>query len=62
MKFGPGLESLLARAGITKAELARRLGVTANSVTNWKALAPEYALAYLRLLIEYNRLLPPPGN
>lgn len=51
-----GLDGLLARAGINKAELARRLGVTQNAVQKWKAVAPKYATVYLELLIEHNRL------
>lgn len=52
------LDSLLERAGITKAELARRLGITANSISKWKGYAPQYAIAYLELLVEYNRVRP----
>lgn len=51
-------KKLLRRAGITKAELARRLGLTPRGVSNWKSNPPDYAIAYLELLIEYNRLLP----
>lgn len=54
MTFG----DLLRRAGITKAELARRLGVTANAVSKWGEGAPRYAVAYLELLVEYNRVRP----
>ena len=49
---------LLERAGITKAELARRIGVTANAIAKWKDNPPKYATAYLELLIEYNRVRP----
>lgn len=51
-------KDLLVRAGVTKAELARRLGLSPRGVSNWKNKPPDYAVAYLRLLIEYNRLLP----
>lgn len=52
-------EALLARAGITKAELARRLGLTPNAVSKWRhGKVPKYATAYLELLIEYNRVRP----
>lgn len=51
-------EALLERAGVTKAELARRLGLQPNSVYNWKLGPPSYAAAYLKLLIEYNRVRP----
>lgn len=50
--------ALLGRAGITKAELARRLGITPNAVSKWGASPPKYATAYLELLIEYNRVRP----
>jgi DNA-binding transcriptional regulator YiaG len=49
---------LLERAGISKAELARRLGVTAQCVTRWGSDAPGYAIAYLELLVKYNRVRP----
>lgn len=52
------LERLLTKAGITKAELARRLGVTANAVSKWKDSPPRYAITYLELLITYNRIAP----
>lgn len=53
-----GFEQLLERSGINKAELGRRLGITAPSITRWGALAPQYAVAYLELLVEYNRVRP----
>ena len=49
---------LLNRAGITKAELARRLGITEGGVHKWKDSPPRYAVAYLELLVEYNRYRP----
>lgn len=52
------LDALLSRSGITKADLARRLGVTPNGVCKWKYRLPQYAVAYLELLIEYNRVRP----
>jgi transcriptional regulator with XRE-family HTH domain len=58
--FGERMDfaGLLARAGITKAELARRLGISANAVSKWGANPPRYAVAYLELLIEFNRVRP----
>ena len=53
-----GLKALLGRAGISKAELARRLGITANAVSKWRDSGPRYAVAYLELLIEFNRVRP----
>jgi len=49
---------LLAHAGITKAELARRLGLKAGTISGWREYPPPYAIAYLELLIEYNRVRP----
>lgn len=46
------------RAGITKAELARRLGLNAGTVSLWKDKIPLYAKAYLELLIAFNRIRP----
>lgn len=51
-------KGLLERAGITKAELARRLGITSGAVSLWRDNPPRYAVAYLELLIEYNRVRP----
>lgn len=53
-----GFRDLLLRAGITKAELARRLGLSPNTVSKWRDSPPRYAVAYLELLIEYNRVRP----
>jgi DNA-binding XRE family transcriptional regulator len=49
---------VLERAGITKAELARRLGLNSRTVSAWGEEVPRYALAYLELLIAYNRVRP----
>ena len=51
-------EQLLVRAGISKAELGRRLGLKSPSISRWGSDAPMYAIAYLELLIEYNRVRP----
>ena len=50
--------SLLKKAGITKAELSRRLGITQNAVSKWGDSPPQYAVAYLELLVKYNRVRP----
>ena len=49
---------LLKRAGISKAELARRFGMNPRSISAWKEDPPGYAVAYLELLIDYNRYAP----
>ncbi len=46
---------LVKRAGITKAELGRRMGVSSGTVSSWRDSAPHYAIVYLELLIEFNR-------
>mgnify|MGYP001606336853 CR=1 FL=1 len=51
-------EELLKRAGLTKAELARRLGLTANAISRWRNNPPRYAVAYLEQMIEFNRIKP----
>lgn len=51
-------KSLLQRAGITKAELSRRLSINPRTVSSWKSSPPAYAVAYLELLIAHNKLLP----
>ena len=52
------MKELLERAGLTKAELSRRLGLKPGTVVGWKDSPPGYAVAYLELLIEYNRYRP----
>ena len=48
---------LLARAGFSKAELARRLGLTPQTVSDWKGAPPRYALAYLGLYVKVKEAL-----
>jgi len=48
-------DELLGRAGITKADLARKLKITPRTVSAWHETPPGYAVAYLELLIEFNR-------
>ena len=43
---------LLMSAGLTKRELAERLGVSAHQVSVWKQNPPLYALAYLELYVK----------
>lgn len=45
---------ILNRAGITKAELSRRLGLNPRSISAWGDDPPKYAAAYLELLTSYN--------
>lgn len=49
---------MLMFAGISKAELSRRLGLSSRTVSAWKECPPKYAEAYLRMLIEFNRYAP----
>lgn len=49
---------LLTKAGITKAELSRRLSVSPRTVSSWGQRPPQYATAYLELLIRFNRIAP----
>ena len=51
-------EETLKRAGIKKADLARSLGLSRNTVSSWGDEPPRYALAFLELLIAYNRIAP----
>lgn len=51
-------KELLKRAGIRKSDLARLLGITPRTISLWKDNPPQYAIAYLHLLIEYNRYRP----
>ena len=49
-------KDLLEHAGLRKSDLARKLGITPDAISRWKDKPPKYAVAYLELLIEYNRL------
>lgn len=49
---------LLERAGLTKAELGRRLGLNQRTVSAWGDEPPQYAVAYLELLVAFNRVRP----
>lgn len=49
---------LLKRAGLTKAALARILKLNIRTVSHWGDDPPGYAVAYLELLITYNRIRP----
>ena len=55
---GVNFAELLSRAGMTKAELARQLGLTAGAVSRWGDGCPRYAAAYLERVIELNRWRP----
>lgn len=46
------LESSLKRLNWSKAELGRRLGVTADQVSRWKNDPPQYATAYIGLALD----------
>lgn len=50
------LEILLDQAGIHRAELARRMGVTPRQVSRWNVEIPKYVSAYLELLIKFKAL------
>lgn len=45
-------EDLLSRSGLSKAELARRLGLDPTTPSKWGGSPPKYALAYLGLYVE----------
>ena len=47
---------LLKKAGVNKAQLARRLGITPNAISAWKETPPKYAGAFLEVLIAFNEL------
>ena len=49
-------KGLLKNAGITKAELARQLGLNPRTVSAWGSNPPNYAMAYLTLLIKCKAL------
>lgn len=55
MKISVDLAALVKRAGLTKAEFAKEVGVSAQTVSRWGSSPPRWAEAYLELLIECNR-------
>lgn len=48
--------SLLAAAGMRKSQLARALGIRKTTVSRWGSEPPQYAVAYLEVLAELNRI------
>lgn len=56
--LGMTFSELLKRAGLSKRDLAGLLGLDKNTPSNWREEPPLYAVAYLKLLIDYNRVRP----
>lgn len=50
-------DDLLARSGLSRAELARRLRVHPATVSRWGEEVPGYALAYLELYVSIRESL-----
>ena len=48
---------LVRQAGLNKVELADRLGIKVNTVYAWKDSPPQYVIAYLEVLTEYNQMV-----
>lgn len=48
-------EELLVLSGLSKAELASRLGVSRYTVSRWKGKAPGPVMAYLRLYVAHKQ-------
>lgn len=46
---------LVRLAGLTKIELAKKLGLSKGTVYNWGENPPKYVLAYLEILTELNK-------
>ena len=46
------MKDRILQAGITRKELAERLGVTTDAIYRWKGNPPKYAEVVLDLLIE----------
>ncbi len=53
-------KNLLIRAGLNKMKLAQHLGLNPRTVSAWGSSPPDYATAYLKLLIAHNRIAPLP--
>lgn len=53
-------KKLLVRAGVNKCKLAKALDLNPRTVSAWGESPPDYAIAYLELLIAYNRIAPLP--
>ena len=49
-------KELLRKAGLTKTELAKQLGLNKATITHWKHCPPQYATAYVELLIAYRKV------
>jgi len=50
------MNDIFRQAGITQAEYARRAGIMPGTVSSWKGDIPQYATAYLELLIAHNNM------
>lgn len=50
------LDAMLEKAGIHRADLARRMGVTPRQVSRWNTEMPKYVVSYLDLLIRLREL------
>lgn len=44
--------TLLDLSGLKKKEFAKMIGMSSQSITNWKCAAPTYAVRYLQLYLE----------
>lgn len=50
------MKELLKEAGLNKVELSRRLGLNKRTVSAWHNNPPQYAVAYLKLLIAFRKV------
>ena len=50
------MQDLYHQAGISKAELSRRLDLHRDTASSWGHKIPGYATAYLELLIRHNQM------
>tara|TARA_R110000803_G_scaffold192369_1_gene255180 strand:- start:179 stop:352 length:174 start_codon:yes stop_codon:yes gene_type:complete len=49
-----GFKALLKQSGLSRNDLALDLGIQLDTIYKWGRTPPQYAMAYLRIIIQLN--------